>query len=225
MVPANQRLGAGQPVVRDAIFRLQVNDELPFSQGRLHPIRHGLFPPQLIAKLVIVSGKIFAILPFDASGGQQRPIAHLLHRNRAVLDGINSPFHDNVLCAGQGVHPYAGLHEHLVRILDAAFEQAGELIRVEPPADPPLPDKRCIHVRQAAKEPVPRRNTEYIVNQLEVLHIRTNDIILPVRMMQQNLLDPLIKELLAVQPRQSIILNQPNHGGGFPQMDNAGYPM
>lgn len=123
------------------------------------------------------------------------------------------------------MHPYAGLHEHLVRILDAAFEQAGELIRVEPPADPPLPDKRCIHVRQAAKEPVPRRNTEYIVNQLEILHIRTNDIILPVRMMQQNLLDPLIKELLAVQPRQSIILNQPNHGGGFPQMDNAGYPM
>ena len=100
MNPANQGFRTGQDACLNAVFGLKVDFKLSFRQRPLHAVGDGLLPQQLAAQLFIVDGKVLAILALDAAHGQQRPVAHLLDGDCAVYDGVNTPFHHDVLGVG-----------------------------------------------------------------------------------------------------------------------------
>lgn len=118
---------------------------------------------------------------------------------------------------GEGIDLHSQLNEHVVRIFCGMLQQAGKLIRVKTAADPLISHKPGIHVGHAAQEPVPCRYAEYIIDKLEILYIGAQDIILPVRMLQQDFLHPLIKKLLCCTARSAlVILDHIDHSPPFP---------
>ena len=216
MVPAYKRFCSGQPVILNPVLGLQIYLKLALRQRRLHSVRDGLLPQEPAPQLIVIGSTVFSVLPLDAVGRQQGPVAHLLHGNPPVVYGINPPFHHNIFRMGEGIDLHSQLNEHVVRIFCGMLQQAGKLIRVKTAADPLISHKPGIHVGHAAQEPVPCRYAENIIDKLEILYIGAQDVILPVRMLQQNFLHALIKKLFAVQPGQPVILDHIDHSRRFP---------
>lgn len=103
MIPPYQGFRPRKPFLLYAVFGLEINFKLPLSQCRFHAFRYSLFPQQPAAQPVIIYGKIFSVLPLDAAGSQKSPVAHLVHRNSAVLNGINAPFHQHIFALGRAL--------------------------------------------------------------------------------------------------------------------------
>ena len=164
MIPPYQGFRPRKPFLLYAVFGLEINFKLPLSQCRFHAFRYSLFPQQPAAQPVIIYGKIFSVLPLDAAGSQKSPVAHLVHRNSAVLNGINAPFHQHIFCIGKGIDPCRCLHEHLIGILTPALHQYGKLVSVKMTAYPLVPYLGLVKISHLPQQPVSRRKTEYIID-------------------------------------------------------------
>ena len=68
-------------------------------------------------------------------------------------------------------------------------------------------------------------NAEAVVDKLEVFDICADDAVIPLRILRKPSPHFLVKIILAVKPRESVIFQVVDHGGGFPQLDNAGDPV
>lgn len=85
------------------------------------------------------------------------------------------------------------------------FNDTCKLIRMEMAADTPSLCQSGILLRNHPEEPIPRRNTENIIDQLKINDIGTDDIILLIRILVQKLPCLLTEKFLAVKAGQPII--------------------
>lgn len=102
------------------------------------------------------------------------------------------------------------------------FNDTCKLIRMEMAADTPSLCQSGILLRNHPEEPIPRRNTENIIDQLKINDIGTDDIILLIRILVQKLPCLLTEKFLAVKAGQPIIPELIDEGGGFPQVNDIG---
>ena len=225
MFPAYQRLCAGQPLIPDPVFGLQVNQELLLFQGRFHTVDNGLLPQQFITQLVVIGGKILSVLSLDAARRKEGAVGHLLYRNAAVFNGKNPPFHHNVFRIGEGVNHFIGPDKHIILIFIPVFQQAGKLIRAQAAACPSLAREPTVQFSNSAQQLVTRSYAENVVNQFKIFNVRAQDIVLLPRILIKDFPYALVKELLAVKAGQPVILKLVNHRRRFPEVDDACHPV
>ena len=63
MVPADQRFGAGHPVILKTVLRLKVDFKLALCQSGLHAVNDFLLLQELAAELIVIVGKNFLYIP------------------------------------------------------------------------------------------------------------------------------------------------------------------
>ena len=134
--PPHQRLRAGHAVPPQAVLGLEVHDELVLLQRGLHGGGDRLFPQKAAAHGIVINRVPAIVLSLDAVHRQHRPVAHLLHRQRAVHNGIDAPFGGHV--AGHlRVPGVVGSEEpRPVPLLLLTLLQAEKPVGAVPPTEP-----------------------------------------------------------------------------------------
>ena len=100
-----------------------------------------------------------------------------------------------------------------------------EAIRAEAAAEAGAANCEFGNVSDLLQQPVALLRSKNVVDQLEVFNIRADDAVVLFRMLQKLLPHLLKKEFLAVESSHPVILELIDHGGGLPQLDEAGHPM
>ena len=114
---------------------------------------------------------MLSILSLDVAGGQKRAVAHLLHCQRAVLDGIDPPFHHSIPHVARPAKLHICLHKKGICIIVPPLHQTGKLVRMQTSADPFFPHKLCVYCSYAAKQTVTRRHPENIIYQFKIFNV------------------------------------------------------
>ena len=225
MDPPHQRFRAGHAVAPQAVLGLEIHDELALLQRGLHGGGDRLFPQKAAAHGIVINGVSAIVLPLDAVHRQHRPVAHLLHRQGTVHDGIDAPLGGHV--AGHFHAPGAvSSKEPLpVLLLLLALLQAEEPVRTIPPADPLRANALPQLSGNLLQQTVAVLGAVHIVVQLEVLDVGTDDGVVPVRVFFQPFPHLAVEKFPAVQPGETVKLELVHHGGGLPQLDEAGHPV
>ena len=105
------------------------------------------------------------------------------------------------------------------------LQQAHELVRVEPAAEAAPVHHPGVEPGDSAQQPVPGRNPEHVVDQLEILDVGADHIVALLGILGQQLLGLPVEKLLAVKPGQPVVLELVDHGRRLPQIDDAGHAV
>ena len=90
LCPPHQHFRSTDPVVLQAVLRLQVKDEFLLVQRMPHMVDNLLFPHDVFPHLIHIERIVFDVIAFALLGSQIRPVIHRINGEIPLPDHIDS---------------------------------------------------------------------------------------------------------------------------------------
>ena len=211
MTPAHERLGTDGASCLDAVNRLVVHTELPRRKRLLHFAEQHLLFEQRLAHLLIVVGIALLVETLDRIERHVGAVTHLIDGHQDVIDRIDSRIKEDVVLDAEGEDRTVYAFEQDVDVKHILGHADGEMVSLHVSCDADaLSDRLEIRARRL-QDQISRFNMEKVVDDLEAVDVKIQDIVAHAAVLLQKLDRLLVKRLAVVHTGQGVDLDVVAH--------------